>query len=112
MIMKPIGMKSLTAVLACCLGTSVSAGCANFTDGSIRNTPPPRYRICYDEVCDITTQDYICSNVDSIQTGYAIGWTLDCRIADGREQDCIISWQGRAIDPAKHDRLTFTEITQ
>lgn len=100
-------------VLATLFTSSVSvahAGCANFTDGSLGDTPAPQYRICYDGVCDVTTQDYICSNVNSIQTGYTIGWTVDCQIADGREQDCTIAWQGRPIDPSKHDRLTFAEL--
>jgi hypothetical protein len=105
-------MKFLLASVFSCSVSAAFAGCANFTDGSLGDTRAPDYRICYDDICDVTTQEYVCSNVDSYQAGYAVGWAVDCRIADGREQDCTISWRGRAIDPAKHDRLTFEEISE
>ncbi|AKS46856.1 hypothetical protein SAMN05444287_1980 [Octadecabacter temperatus] len=105
-------MKYSIAIIFACMSGSAFAGCANFTDGSLPDNSAPVVRICYDDVCDITTQDYICSTMNTYHAGYAIGWSVDCTFNDATDQDCQIAWQGRAIDPAKHDRLTFTELDQ
>ena len=104
-------MKYLLAAFFACSVSAAFAGCSNFTDGSLSSIEAPLYRVCYDDVCDITQQDYVCSNINSYQAGYAIGWTLDCTITGGEEQ-CVIAWQGRAIDPAKHDLITITQLPE
>ncbi|MCW1952075.1 MAG: hypothetical protein KIH44_012005 [Octadecabacter sp.] len=52
-----------------------------------------------------------CSTMDSLHVGYAVGWTVDCRGINRDAQTCTIAWLGRPIDPAKHGRLTFEEIS-
>lgn len=105
-------MKKTLVTMFALFAPAAYAGCADFTDGSLGDTPAPKYRICYDGVCEETTQDYVCSSVNSYQAGYAIGWAVDCQIESGNtdKQACVITWENRAIDPAKHDRLTFVEI--
>ncbi|MBU2994699.1 hypothetical protein Q4555_04970 [Octadecabacter sp. 1_MG-2023] len=104
-------MKFLFATFLGLISQSAWAGCADFTRSFSGELSPPVYRICYDGVCDVTTQDYVCSNVSSYQDGYAIGWTRDCQILSETETQCQIRWQGRPIDPAKHYRLTFEEVS-
>ena len=84
------------------------AGCANFQENP-QNAPV--VQICYRDACDITTQDYVCSNVSDYHAGYAIGWSIECTIEEGKtEGACTYFWQGRPIDPAKNDFITIKEI--
>ena len=85
------------------------AGCSNFTDGSMAG-PAPEVWICYDDVCDLTTLDFECANTGSYQARYAIGWGVNCLLDGAGGQTCVITWQGREIDPAKHDRLTIVPL--
>ena len=92
------------------IGTSAIAGCANYEDGSLPNTPAPVYRVCYDDVCDITTMSYQCANVYSAQLGFANGWALEYEAQDEGDGQKTVSWQGRVIDEAKHHRLSYERI--
>ncbi len=102
------------AIFASALSSVASyanAGCANYTDGSMGNTPAPKYLVCYDNACDITEATYQCANTSSYQAGYAVGWDIDCKLNDDETESCTFSWQGRPIDPSKFDRLRIEEIT-
>lgn len=89
------------------LGTAATAGCDNFEDGSLPNTSAPKYRICYDDVCDETQLSYQCANAYGLQLGFANGWATSTD-ADTGTRD--VTWQGRPIATEKHHRLTITEI--
>jgi hypothetical protein len=108
--------KSIYIFMAALLWTALSAsapafaGCDNFLDGSLGDTPAPKYRVCYDDVCDLTEIIYQCSNVSDYKAGYAIGWQVSCRIDETDLELCDITWQGRPIDPAKHHRIRFEPI--
>lgn len=101
----------LYLVLMLLAGTSASAGCANFEDGSLGRTAAPKYRICYDGVCDETQLSYECANIFGMQQGFANGWAIDIKLNEGAPQRQVITWQGRVIDANKHDRLTFEKIS-
>lgn len=104
--MKILSILALFAIV----GSPAIAGCSNYEDGSLPNTQAPQYRICYDDVCDETTLSYECSNIRGSQTGFAIGWSIDVVIAESGNQTTIIGWQGRAIEEAKHYRLSVEKI--
>jgi hypothetical protein len=105
-------MKSLVPAILFLSANHALAGCANYTDGSLGNAPAPRYLVCYDDVCNETELTYQCSNLNSIQTGYSIGWTVNCQLLDSGKQECTILWKGRPIDPSKHHRLRFEELNE
>jgi hypothetical protein len=90
--------------------TTASAGCANFEDGSLEGVLGPRYRICYDNVCDETRLSYVCSNIFGIQQGFANGWATDFKVGGVEPESYTITWQGRIIDKSKYGRLRFEEI--
>ena len=92
-------------------GTAVSAGCANYEDGSL-GSPAPKYRICYDDVCDETELSFECANIYGGQRGYANGWAFYYTSRASGEESTTITWQDREIDEEKHHRLTVQEIGQ
>ena len=89
------------------VGTMASAGCNNFEDGSMGTTPPPQYRICYDDVCDVTQLSYICANAYEIRRGFANGWATHTTLEPAGRS---VTWQGRPIADEKLSRLTIEEI--
>ncbi|WP_208353237.1 hypothetical protein [Pseudaestuariivita rosea] len=97
----------LTGVLLA-FGTIASAGCANFEDGSMPNTVAPYYRICYDDVCDVTQLSYECANTYEIRQGFANGWATHYTLSP--TESFNVTWQGRPIDQEKLSRLTINEI--
>lgn len=90
------------------VGTIASAGCSNFEDGSMGNTPPPQYRICYDDVCDVTQLSYTCANVYEVRQGFANGWATHYTLEP--TQRFSVTWQERPIADEKLSRLTIEEI--
>ncbi|EBA10721.1 lysozyme inhibitor LprI family protein [Roseobacter sp. CCS2] len=94
------------------VGTMVSAGCADYEDNSLPNTPAPQYRICYDDVCDETTLSFVCSNINGTQKGFANGWATYYTTAQSGAESFRVTWHGRTIDADKHSRLTIEEIGQ
>ena len=87
---------------------AASAGCWDYTEHA---DPAPRVQICYQDVCDVTTVDFVCSNAFEHREGYAIGWSVLCESKDPDEAAaCRYSWQGRPIDPAKNDFITIKQI--
>ena len=105
-------MKQILSGIAISLVTVAPAiaGCANYENGSLPSVQAPQYRVCYDDVCDETTLSYECNNIRGSQTGFAIGWSIDVVIAENGDRTTVIGWQGRAINEAKHHRLSVEEI--
>jgi len=90
------------------LPSTVHAGCASYLENTEN---APAFQICYEEVCDLTTLDYVCSNVTDYSAAYAIGWTMRCTITAGQDDGvCRYFWQDRPIDPAKNDFITITPV--
>ena len=92
-------------------GTVVSAGCANYEDGSL-SSPAPKYRICYDDVCDETELSFECANIYEAQRSFANGWAFYYTSRASGGESTTITWQGREIDEEKHHRLSVEEIGQ
>ncbi len=97
-------------LLSTVFATTVSAGCNNYEDGSLPGVTAPKYRICYDDVCDLTTLSYECANVTGSQQGFANGWALAYTLTDTGEIKLKVTWQGREIDESKHHRLAIEEV--
>lgn len=89
-------------------GTSASAGCDNFEDGSLPNAVAPKFRICYDDVCDVTQLSYVCANTYEIRQGFANGWATHYTLSP--KESFKVFWQGRPIAQEKLSRLTINEI--
>lgn len=104
--MKKLSFFTATFLIA---GTTASAGCANFEDGSM-TSPAPKYRICYDDVCEETQLSWVCSNIHGTQHRYANGWATDYTSPHSGEESYTVTWQGRTIDEEKHSRLSIEEI--
>ena len=104
-------MLNLAPVAAAALvlfgASAAQAGCANYVDGSLKDSTPPRAIICFKDKCGRTILEYECANTSGSQAGYAVGWTLDRR-ADGSLP--VISWQGKAIPRQQAQHLTCYEI--
>ncbi|WP_106744516.1 hypothetical protein [Yoonia maritima] len=103
-------MKKLSFFAATFLsaGTTVSAGCENYEDGSLPNTLAPQYHICFDDVCDVTQLSYQCANVYEIRQGFANGWATHYTLEP--TESFRVTWQGRPIAEEKLSRLTIEEI--
>lgn len=84
---------------------SVHAGCANFEDGSMQ-MEAPRFEICYNGVCDVTSLSYECANVYSSQIRFDIGWSKDCDLNRTDEYPCTVYWEGRPIEQSKYGNIT------
>jgi len=90
-------------------GTMVSASCTDYEDGSVISEAP-RFRICYDDVCDETQLSWVCSNINGTRHQYANGWATDYTSPQSGEESYTVTWQGRTIDEEKHSRLSIEEI--
>lgn len=83
-----------------------TAGCANYSDGSLE-AKAPRAILCYKDKCDRTALVFMCSNTSSTSAGYAIGWAVSQPVDAAKP---TISWQGKPIVTERNKHLTCYEI--
>lgn len=67
----------LAAFILAASATFAEAGCSNYLDGSMGDSPVPKVTICFKGKCEETTQDYSCGNANSAQYGYHNGWIVN-----------------------------------
>lgn len=92
------------------VGTMASAGCDNFEDGMMPNSIAPQYRVCFDNVCDVTQLVVQCENDYELRQGFANGWATFYTLAP--TEWFSVAWRGRPIAKEELSRLTFEEMVE
>lgn len=75
------------------------------------SVPAPVFEICYKSECDITKLEHECGNMFKYSARYDIGWSVNCKLEEGKAPNCSIYWQGRAISQSKHKYITCRDLT-
>lgn len=96
-------IRTLTALLL--FAGPAAAGCANFTDGSMRSAAP-EYEICYAGSCDVVSLEWECANVTSATAQWTGGWARRC-VPDA---PCEWTWQDRLIAPDRAARISVRAL--
>jgi hypothetical protein len=101
-VINMIGVSTLALLIS---PSNSQAGCVNYTDGST-TTAAPTVRICFDQVCDITTLDYECANASGGTMGYAVGWRIESSTSERS-----VYWKDKKLPVSKYHRLTCVPLS-
>lgn len=94
-------MLRLSAALLLLTAVEASAGCENYTDGSL-SAPPPQVSLCFKGECEATTLDYECGRVAGVQYGFANGW----RVEASENEKPALSRNSRDIPETEWSKFT------
>lgn len=107
-------LKVLAIAVGVLAAGPASAGCEDFTDGSM-TTSAPAAEVCFKGKCDQTTVDVTCGNATGAFSIYANGWRVDQFVEDGQDK-IVVTYRDKIVSKSLEtlvvDGQSFAEMSR